>query len=68
MEALKSLLRENTFLILLFCLGLLALNWPMFDMHGTGGPMSILTHAFLVWLVLILFLFLIGKSFRTRRD
>lgn len=51
---------KNELYVLMFLLGLLLFNWPLLTISDNWGVLGQFVYLFLIWIILILFVFLIG--------
>lgn len=66
MRRLFVLFRQPEFQIFLFCLMLILTNWPFLAVAGGNGLKSMFLYLYGLWSALILVLFLIQKSNRSK--
>ena len=66
MRRLFVLFRQPEFQIFLFCLMLVLANWPFLAVAGGNGLKSMFLYLYGLWSALILVLFLIQKSNRSK--
>ena len=66
MRRLVGLFRQPEFHIFLFCLMLILANWPFLAVAGGNGLKSMFLYLYGLWSALILVLFLIQKSNRSK--
>ena len=57
----KLIFHKKGFHILFFCLGLLMFSWPVLSIAGRKSTGVFFAYLFLVWIVIIMLLYLIGR-------
>ncbi len=62
MKKFMHLLGEPGIQVLLFCLGMVLLNWPFLGSVGLERPAVIFCYLFGVWIALIAVLFLVTRA------
>ncbi len=62
MEKLKTLFGQTEFYALLFCCSLILFSYPLLLMTNVKPPESVLLSLFVPWIIVILLLFLAGRS------
>jgi hypothetical protein len=62
LKRLNELLAEPGIQVLLFCLGMVLLNWPFLGSEALNRPVVLFRYFFFVWIALILILFLVARA------
>ena len=62
MERLRDLFRQLEFHVLLFCLSIVVLSWPLVSFSDVERVKATFTYVFLVWAAIILLLRAVGCS------
>lgn len=68
MKRLKALFRQTEFHILLFFMCLFLFDWPLATMAGVKQLHDMFVYLFAMWAIVILLLFLVGRSQRKSDD
>ncbi len=62
MDRLRDLFRQREFHVLLFCLSIVMLSWPLVSFSDVERVKATFTYVLLVWAAIILLLLAVGCS------
>ncbi len=62
MERLRNLFRQREFHMLLFCLAMVLVSWPLVSFSDVDRLKAMYVYLFLVWGLIIMLLFAVSRS------
>jgi hypothetical protein len=62
MERLRALFQQTEFHVLLFCVSLVLLGWPVVSFSDVNRLQVMFVYLFLAWAAIVILLFLVSRS------